>query len=293
VAGRFRTAPGLGAPRRRLEEVHPIGRTREAGRSGLRAVGGAWTEGVPFRPICPHRGALHMARPRVLYIEDDESACGEVAQTLELEGFAVTCVRSGADGVERARQMRPDLILLDLILPEMDGLEVCRQIRAELNTPIIVLSVKGDEVDRVVGLEIGADDYLGKPFSPRELVARVRAMLRRSSIIRRMADRKQALSFPGLEVDLPTRTVVVDGEVVHLTPKEFDLLYHLGSQPRHVYTREQILQEVWGYSSRGGDLRTVDTHVKRLRKKLEEGRPDHPWSLATVWGVGYRLDVSA
>jgi len=228
----------------------------------------------------------------VLYIEDEESACKQVSQALTIEGYQVVCVSNGKDGVEEAKRLKPDLVLLDLILPEVDGLEVCRQIRAELNTPIIMLTVKGEEVDRVVGLELGADDYIAKPFSPRELVARVRAMLRRSAILREAADKQKTLNFPGLEVDLPTRTVRVDEETVHLTPKEFDLLYHLASTPRHVYTREEILERVWGYQSRGGDLRTVDTHIKRLRKKLQEDRGEHPWSMATVWGVGYKFDLA-
>ncbi len=234
-----------------------------------------------------------MGRQLVLCIEDEESACREVSLALTVEGFEVVCVGNGKDGVDEAKRLKPALILLDLILPDMGGLEVCRRIRTGLSIPIIMLTVKGDEVDRVVGLEVGADDYVTKPFSPRELVARVRAMLRRSATIQRAAERQKALAFPGLDIDLPTRTVKVDGEAVHLTPKEFDLLYHLASQPRRVYSREEILEQVWGYTPRGGDVRTVDTHIKRLRKKLEEGRGDHPWSLATVWGVGYRFDVSA
>ncbi len=228
----------------------------------------------------------------MLYIEDEDSACKQVSQALSIEGYQVVCVSNGQDGVAEAKRLKPDLVLLDLILPGMDGLAVCREIRADLNTPIIMLTVKGEEVDRIVGLELGADDYIAKPFSPRELVARVRAMLRRSAILREAAERQKTLSFPGLEIDLPTRTVRVDDEIVHLTPKEFDLLYHLASTPRHVYTREQILERVWGYSSRGGDLRTVDTHIKRLRKKLQENRGDHPWSMATVWGVGYKFDTA-
>jgi len=233
-----------------------------------------------------------MGRQTVLYIEDEESACQQVSQALTIEGYQVVCVGNGKDGVEEAKRLKPDLVLLDLILPEVDGLEVCRQIRAELNTPVIMLTVKGEEVDRVVGLELGADDYIAKPFSPRELVARVRAMLRRSAILRESVDRQKTLSFPGLEVDLPTRMVRVDEEIVHLTPKEFDLLYYLASTPRYVYTREEILERVWGHQSRGGDLRTVDTHIKRLRKKLQEDRGDHPWSMATVWGVGYKFDLA-
>ncbi|MBM3501287.1 MAG: response regulator transcription factor [Armatimonadetes bacterium] len=233
-----------------------------------------------------------MSHPTILCIEDEEAACQQVRGALGKEGFELRFAASGAEGVEEARRLRPDLILLDLVLPEVGGLEVCRRIRGEMNVPIIMLTVKGEEVDRVVGLEIGADDYIAKPYSPRELVARVRAMLRRSALIKEAAERQKTLSFPGLEIDLPTRTVKADGESVHLTPKEFDLLYHLASQPRHVFSREQILEQVWGYQTRGGDLRTVDTHIKRLRKKLQEGRGDHPWSMATVWGVGYKFDVA-
>lgn len=234
-----------------------------------------------------------MSRPTVLYIEDEEAACQQVRDVLEREGFDLHVASNGKEGIEKALELKPDLILLDLLLPEVDGLEACRQLRAELNTPIIMLTVKGEEVDRVVGLEIGADDYLAKPYSPRELVARVRAMLRRSAMIKEAAERQKTLTFPGLEIDLPTRTVKVDGEPVHLTPKEFDLLYHLASQPRHVFTREQILEEVWGYPTRKGDLRTVDTHIKRLRKKLQEERGEHSWNLATVWGIGYKFDITA
>jgi two-component system response regulator ResD len=234
-----------------------------------------------------------MARPNVLCIEDEEAACKQVSETLSPEGFEVVCVSTGEEGVETALRMKPDLILLDLILPDMDGLDVCRRIRGGVNTPIIMLTVKDTEVDRIVGLEIGADDYISKPFSPRELVARARAMLRRSVLIKEAAERQTRLAFPGLEVDLPTRTVKVDDESVHLTPKEFDLLYHLASQPRRVFTREEILELVWSYSGGRGDIRTVDNHIKRLRQKLEDGRGDHPWSIATVWGVGYKFDTAS
>ncbi len=249
-------------------------------------------------PLAARRGPRRakerdpMVRPKVLCIEDEDAACKEIIQTLAPEGFDVVCASTGPEGVETALKIKPDLILLDLVLPEMDGLEVCRHIRGSLNTPIIMLTVKGAEVDRVVGLEMGADDYVSKPFSPRELVARVRAMLRRSVLIKEAAERQTRLNFPGLEVDLPTRTVTVDDDSVHLTPKEFDLLYHLASEPRHVFTREEILERVWGYSRGQGDIRTVDNHIKRLRQKLEDDRADHPWSIATVWGVGYKFDIA-
>jgi len=234
-----------------------------------------------------------MSRPTVLYIEDEEALCKQVGQTLTKEGFEIVCVSNGKDGFEKAQEIKPDLILLDLILPQMDGLEVCRHIREALNTPIIMLTVKDEEIDRVVGLEVGADDYMGKPFSSRELVARVRAMLRRSVLIKEAAAREKRLTFPQLEVDLPTRTVKVDEEAVHLTPKEFDLLYCLASHPRRVFARDEILAHVWGYPGGRGDVRTVDAHVRRLRQKLERGRADHAWRIATVWGVGYRFDIQS
>jgi len=231
-----------------------------------------------------------MAMRTVLLIDRDAQLSADLSALFATEGFHLTVVPEGTTGVAQVKELEPDLVLLDIMLPGTDGLQVLRDIRAESNLPVIILTAKSDEVDRVVGLELGADDYVTKPFSTRELVARVRAMLRRAAVLKKAAARQNTLSFPGLEVDLPTRTVVVDGETVHLTPKEFDLLYHLASQPRHVFPREHILEQVWGYAARGSDLRTVDTHVKRLRKKLEEGR-DHPWSLATVWGVGYKFDT--
>ncbi|MCE5241029.1 response regulator transcription factor [bacterium] len=232
-----------------------------------------------------------MDKETVLLIEDHEADRKMVATALEKEGYRVEAVTTGEQGLEALAQQRPNLVLLDLMLPGMDGLEVCRQIRGKSDLPIIMISGKDDEVDKVVGLELGADDYITKPYGARELVARVRAMLRRTLMTEKAAAQKRRLSYPGLEVDLPTRTVECQGEAVHLTPKEFDLLYHLASHPRRVFRRDEIVEEVWGYAPSSGDLRTVDTHVKRLRKKLEEGR-DVPWSLATVWGVGYRFDVS-
>jgi len=233
-----------------------------------------------------------MSRPIILHIDADDAVCAEIAGLLEVEGYEVVRAQDGESGLEQARSRKPELILLELQLPGMDGLELCRQIRSQMNVPIIVLTVKSNEVDCVVGLEMGADDYIGKPFSRRELVARVRAMLRRSALIKEAAQRQKTLTFPGLVIDLPTRTATLDeGGSVHLTPKEFDLLYYLASEPRRVFSRQEILEHVWGHPTRG-DLRTVDTHVKRLRTKLQEGRGEQSWSLATVWGVGYKFDVA-
>lgn len=232
-----------------------------------------------------------MEAATVLLIEDQEADRRLLTTALEKDGYNVLQASSGEAGLELLQQKQPDLVLLDLMLPGVDGLEVCRQIRARTNIPVIMVTGRDEEIDKVVGLELGADDYVTKPYGLRELVARVRAMLRRSMATDRAAAQKRKLVFPQLEIDLPTRTVVCQGESVRLTPKEFDLLYHLASQPRRVFRRDEIVQDVWGYSPQSGDLRTVDTHIKRLRKKLEEGR-EVPWSLATVWGVGYKFDVT-
>ena len=232
-----------------------------------------------------------MEKETVLLIEDHENDRKMIAAALSKDGYRVLTAESGEQGLELLAEAQPSLVMLDLILPGMDGLEVCRQIRTKSDVPIIMVTGRDEEVDKVVGLELGADDYVTKPYGMRELLARVHAMLRRSFMTEKASAQKRRLSFQGLEVDLPTRSVVCQGEAVHLTPKEFDLLYHLASQPRRVFRRDEIVQEVWCYSPQSGDLRTVDTHVKRLRKKLEEGR-DVPWTLATVWGVGYKFDLN-
>ncbi|NSW54447.1 MAG: response regulator transcription factor [Armatimonadetes bacterium] len=229
-------------------------------------------------------------KDKVLVIDDSPSDRDLASTLLRREGYEVTEAESGERGLELVELDQPNIILLDIMLPGIDGLEVCRRLRQRHEIPVLMLTAREDEVDKVVGLELGADDYVAKPFGPRELVARVRALLRRSVITERATAQKKRISFPGIEIDMPTRSVFVEGETVHLTPKEFDLLFHLASRPRRVFTREEIVEDVWGYSPPGGDLRTVDTHVKRLRKKLEEGR-DVPWSLATVWGVGYKFEI--
>lgn len=227
----------------------------------------------------------------ILVIEDHESDRKLIAAALGKDGYRVVMAESGEQGLELLVEAQPSLVMLDLVLPGMDGLEVCRQIRLKTDVPIIMVTGRDEEVDKVVGLELGADDYITKPYGMREVLARVHAMLRRSFMTEKASVQKRRLSFEALEVDLPTRSVVCQDDPIHLTPKEFDLLYHLASQPRRVFRRDEIVQEVWGYSPQSGDLRTVDTHVKRLRKKLEEGR-DVPWTLATVWGVGYKFDLN-
>lgn len=232
-----------------------------------------------------------MEKETVLLIEDHEADSRLIATALAKDGYRVLTAASGEQGLELLAEAQPSLVMLDLILPGMDGLEACRQMRTKSDVPIIMVTGRDEEVDKVVGLELGADDYITKPFGMREMLARVHAMLRRSFMTEKASAQKRRLTFSGLDIDLPTRSVTCQNEPIHLTPKEFDLLYHLASQPRRVFRRDEIVQEVWGYSPQSGDLRTVDTHVKRLRKKLEEGR-DVPWTLATVWGVGYKFDLS-
>jgi two-component system response regulator ResD len=230
-------------------------------------------------------------KEKILVIDDSDTDRLLVTTALRNEGYQVVEAADGQKGLELLEAAEPDLIILDLVMPGIDGLEVCRRVRARRDVPIIMLTAKQEEIDKVVGLEVGADDYVVKPFGVRELVARVRAMLRRAVITEKATAQKKRIEYPSLVIDLPTRSVIVGGEELHLTPKEFDLLFHLASQPRRVFTREEIVHEVWGYTAPGGDLRTVDTHIKRLRKKLEEGR-DLPWTLATVWGVGYKFEIA-
>jgi DNA-binding response OmpR family regulator len=230
-------------------------------------------------------------KKRILVVEDNPDDAKIMVAVLDSEGYETRHVPTGSQCLQVFDEVAPDLLVLDILLPEgPDGFDVCRQIRAKSDIPIIIVTARDEEVDAVVGLELGADDYIIKPFRPREFVARVRAMLRRAVFTEKAAAQKKHLTYPGLEIDLPTRTAKVLGDEVHLTPKEFDLLFKLTSNPRRVFTREELIEQVWGYSTPGGDLRTVDTHIKRLRKKLQEGR-DVAWSLSTVWGVGYRFDI--
>ncbi len=235
---------------------------------------------------------MSFLEPRRIVIVEDDPQCSKLVSTkLEAEGFEVEVAETGEEGLDIVESNMPDLLLLDLILPGIDGLEVCRRIRRKYDLPIIMLTAKDDEIDAVIGLEVGADDYITKPFSTRELVARVRAMLRRVKINREHTEPLEHLSFTDLEIDIPKRQVRVQGEQVHLTPKEFGLLVYLASKPNVVFEREEIIRDIWGRADGGGDLRTVDTHIKRLRRKIEEGRAV-PWSIATVWGVGYKFQVN-
>lgn len=226
------------------------------------------------------------AGAKVLVVEDEPSLVATLSYNLRKNGFDVVSATDGAAGLQAARRDRPDVVVLDLMLPKMDGLEVCRRIRGDSDVPILMLTAKGEELDRVVGLEMGADDYLTKPFGMRELMARVRALLRRSGARRAEGDGGQ-ITAGAIEIDPRGRTVRRDGADVALKPKEFDLLTFLARNPGQVFTREQILERVWGYDFFGGS-RTVDVHMRWLREKVEV-EPARPAHLLTVRGVGYKF----
>ena len=222
----------------------------------------------------------------VLVVEDDKNIAELLQLYLEREGYAVTIASDGGQGVSKFRAISPDLILLDLMLPVLDGWGVCRAIRAESQTPIIMLTAKGETADKVTGLKNGADDYITKPFEMKEVLARMEAVLRRSG--RSTEKKPNRLIFDKLMIDMDAFELTVDGKKVDTPPKEMELLFHLASSPNRVYTRNQLLDEVWGFDY-FGDSRPVDVHIKRLREKLE-GVSDQ-WTLKTVWGVGYKFEV--
>jgi DNA-binding response OmpR family regulator len=222
-----------------------------------------------------------VGNPTVVVIEDEADIASAVAARLRSEGFAVEIAVDGPSGVELVARVRPDIVVLDLMLPGLDGLEVCRRIQADRPVPVVMLTARDDETDVLVGLGVGADDYLTKPFSPRELVARIRALLRR--VDHERAVEPTLLVVADVEVDVDRRRVRVADDAVHLTPTEFDLLAHLAARPGVVCTRDQLLAEVWGYAD-GTGPRTVDSHVRELRRKIGSQR------IRTVHGVGYAID---
>ena len=223
----------------------------------------------------------------VLIIEDDKNIAELLQMYLEKEGYAVTIATDGGQGLAKFRAIHPDLVLLDVMMPVMDGWAVCRAIRAEGQTPVIMLTAKSEVDDKVTGLKTGADDYITKPFEMKEVLARIEAVLRRSD---RGADENTArkLTFDKLTIDMDAFELTVNGKKVDTPPKEMELLFYLASSPNRVYTRNQLLDEVWGFDY-FGDSRTVDVHVKRLREKLEG--ISEQWCLKTVWGVGYKFEV--
>ena len=226
-------------------------------------------------------------KTKILLVDDDPNIRQLVNLYLEKEGFEVEMADRGDTAVEKFKTFAPNLILLDLMLPGMDGWQVCREVRKTSNVPIIMLTAKDETFDKVLGLELGADDYMVKPFDPKELVARIKAVLRRFQNADAPASKE--LSFPGLTINIGQYTVTYMGRELEMPPKELELLYFLASHPGMVFTREQLLEQVWGYDY-FGDSRTVDVHVKRLREKLTDGEK-MGWQIKTVWGVGYKFEV--
>ena len=223
----------------------------------------------------------------VLVVEDDRNIAELLQMYLEKEGYAVTVAADGGQGLSKFRSIKPDLVLLDVMMPVMDGWAVCRSIRAESQTPIIMLTAKGETDDKVTGLKSGADDYITKPFEMKEVLARIEAVLRRSTGI--TAEKKsRCLYFDKLIIDMDAFELTVADKKMSIPPKEMELLFYLASSPNRVYTRNQLLDEVWGFDY-FGDSRTVDVHVKRLREKLEG--VSEQWNLRTVWSVGYKFEV--
>jgi len=230
-----------------------------------------------------------MPSERVLVVEDEENLLAALRYNLDKEGYQVLTAVDGEQGLEAAREEKPDLILLDIMLPKLDGFEVCRILRRETNIPIVMLTAKGEEVDRVVGLELGADDYVTKPFSMRELLARVRAMLRRSRIASEThSARGERFQAGDLEIDLVSHTARLGGSPLELKPREFDLLGLLVANTGRALTRDQILERLWGHDY-VGDTRTVDVHIRWLREKIEAD-PGSPKRIITIRGVGYRFE---
>lgn len=225
---------------------------------------------------------------KALVIEDDVNIAELLRLYLSKDGFEVTIAADGRSGLKYAEDMHPDVVLLDIMLPVMDGWQVCREIRKNSKVPIIMLTAKGEMSDKISGLEMGADDYVTKPFDVKELIARIHAVMRRCESADGSAGR--VLNYDKLTVNLDSYELIVDGKKMDTPPKEMELLYYLASSPNRVFTRNQLLDEVWGFDY-FGDSRTVDVHIKRLREKLEG--VSEKWSLKTVWGVGYKFELTA
>lgn len=231
-----------------------------------------------------------VTKQKILIVDDDENIAELISLYLMKECFDTMMVHDGEDALKAVESYSPNLILLDLMLPGIDGYHVCREVRAKSNIPIIMLSAKGEVFDKVLGLELGADDYIIKPFDSKELVARVKAVLRRYQPVKTQTpavSKIKCVTYPGIEINLTNYSVIVDGVNVDMPPKELELLYFLAASPNQVFNREQLLDQIWGYEY-VGDTRTVDVHIKRLREKIK----DHEnWSLSTVWGIGYKFEV--
>ena len=228
-----------------------------------------------------------MTNAKILIADDDRNICELLRIYLEKENYNVVLAGNGEEALLKFDEEEPDILLLDVMMPRLDGWQVCRELRKKSEVPIIMITAKGETFDKVLGLELGADDYVVKPFEPKEIVARVKAVLRRTGKANAENDKKE-VSFDKLTVNMTKYELKVDGKVIDTPPKELELLFHLASNPNRVYTRDQLLDEVWGFEYYG-DSRTVDVHVKRLREKLEG--VSEKWSLKTVWGVGYKFET--
>ena len=229
------------------------------------------------------------AKQRILIVDDDNNIAELISLYLTKECFDTKIVNDGESAISAVETFNPGLMLLDLMLPGIDGYQVCREVRSHSTLPIIMLSAKGEVFDKVLGLELGADDYMEKPFDSKELVARVKAVLRRyqtASPVGKTDDIK-CVEYPELTINQTNYSVVYKGEQIEMPPKELELLYFLASSPNHVFTREQLLDQIWGYEY-AGDTRTVDVHIKRLREKIRD--TDH-WRISTIWGIGYKFEV--
>ena len=229
-----------------------------------------------------------MALEKILVVDDDINICELLRIYLEKEGYTVILAHDGEKGIEKFNMTKPDVILLDIMLPVMDGWQVCREIRKKSNVPILMVTAKSETFDKVLGLELGADDYIVKPFDAKEVVARIKAVYRRAGQTAPETESKE-VSYDKLQVNMTRYELKVDGKVLDTPPKELELLFYLASNPNRVYTRDQLLDEVWGFEYYG-DSRTIDVHIKRLREKLE-GVSDK-WVLKTVWGVGYKFETT-
>ena len=228
-----------------------------------------------------------MTNEKILVVDDDTNICELLRLYLEKEGYVVKIVNDGVSAINAFKQENPDLTLLDIMIPKLDGWQVCREIRKFSDKPIIMLTAKGETFDKVLGLELGADDYVTKPFDTKEVVARIKAVLRRTAPASDTSDVKE-VNYDKLSINLTNYEMKVNGVSVDTPPKELELIYHLASNPNRVFTRDQLLDEVWGFDYYG-DSRTVDVHIKRLREKLE-GVSDK-WELKTVWSVGYKFET--
>ncbi len=228
-----------------------------------------------------------MFKEKILVVDDEKNICDLLRMYLEKEGYSVVMAHNGVDAVNIFNQENPSLVLLDIMLPQLDGWQVCREIRKTSEAPIIMLTAKDEVFDKVLGLELGADDYVTKPFDTKEIVARIKAVLRRTAPTVKENDVKE-VSYDKLTVNLTNYQLTVNGEVVDTPPKELELIYHLASNPDRVFTRDQLLDDVWGFEYYG-DSRTVDVHVKRLRDKLKGVSPE--WELRTIWSVGYKFET--